>query len=252
MFHPVEQAHLAVAETIGCSVQPLTDGVALIHPLLTLRSFNCVSCGSAATLPQLVDQARSLYAAHGRPLMLALAEHVAAAGQNWLHAHGWQPQTPIQLFMVHEAAPPLLPAAEITELTAALIPTFVAILHESFGWSVAVRDQQLAHYRDLVAQTIGRHYLALADGVPVAATSLFAAGDAMRRWGVYKVATLPPYRGRGLASALVARALHAAYAGGAESVFLYTQADSPAVAMYARLGFVPAFQRTIYVAAASH
>jgi GNAT superfamily N-acetyltransferase len=53
------------------------------------------------------------------------------------------------------------------------------------------------------------------------------------------VYTTPEARGRGLATAVIAAVLHAARAERHELVFVPTDAEGPARALYERLGFEP-------------
>ncbi|HEX4932516.1 MAG TPA: GNAT family N-acetyltransferase, partial [Gemmatimonadaceae bacterium] len=75
-------------------------------------------------------------------------------------------------------------------------------------------------------------YLAYADGVPVATSSVFyAAGVA----GLYDIATLPAWRGRGIGSAVTRTPLLAARGRGYRAAVL--QSSSKGVRLYERLGF---------------
>jgi GNAT superfamily N-acetyltransferase len=81
-----------------------------------------------------------------------------------------------------------------------------------------------------------RHFAVLADGAAVSAAELYSDG---RTAQVESVVTHPAFRGRGLASAVVLRAVEEAYAAGHDFVFLVADdADWPKE-LYARLGFVP-------------
>ncbi len=59
--------------------------------------------------------------------------------------------------------------------------------------------------------------------------------------GVFDVVTRATHRGRGLASALIARALVSAHANGARAAYLQVMATNPAVAVYERFGFRTAY-----------
>jgi ribosomal protein S18 acetylase RimI-like enzyme len=88
-----------------------------------------------------------------------------------------------------------------------------------------------------------RHFAALVDGEPAAAADLYSDG---RTAQIEDVSTLPEFRGRGLASAVVARAAHEALAGGHDLVFLVADdADWPK-ALYARLGFAPLGRKWVF------
>jgi N-acetylglutamate synthase len=59
--------------------------------------------------------------------------------------------------------------------------------------------------------------------------------------GVFDVVTHASQRGRGLASALIARALADAHADGATTAYLQVEATNPAVRVYEKLGFRTAY-----------
>jgi ribosomal protein S18 acetylase RimI-like enzyme len=81
-----------------------------------------------------------------------------------------------------------------------------------------------------------RHFAVLADGAVVSAAELFSDG---RTAQVENVVTHPAFRGRGLASAVVLRAVDEAIAAGHDFVFLVADdADWPKE-LYTRLGFAP-------------
>jgi ribosomal protein S18 acetylase RimI-like enzyme len=91
-----------------------------------------------------------------------------------------------------------------------------------------------------------RHFAVRADGAFVSTADLYAEGGVAQ---VEDVVTSPAHRGRGHASAAIARAVEDALAGGAELVFLVADDEDWPKALYARLGFEPigrtwAFLRT--------
>jgi len=72
------------------------------------------------------------------------------------------------------------------------------------------------------------------DGVVVSSAQLYSDGSTAQ---VEEVATLPEYRGRGYAKALVTRAVAEAVAGNHEFIFLIADGDDWPKELYARLGF---------------
>jgi len=79
-----------------------------------------------------------------------------------------------------------------------------------------------------------RHFAVEVDGRVVSATDLFSDGKTAQ---VEEVATLPEFRGRGYASAVVQRAVDEALAAGHDFVFLTADVDDWPKALYGRLGF---------------
>jgi GNAT superfamily N-acetyltransferase len=78
--------------------------------------------------------------------------------------------------------------------------------------------------------------LGLLEGEPASGCSLFSSEG----WGrIESVVTLPPYRGRGLGAAVVARALRKSLEEGNSETFLFTEADGAGERLYLRLGFIP-------------
>jgi ribosomal protein S18 acetylase RimI-like enzyme len=79
-----------------------------------------------------------------------------------------------------------------------------------------------------------RYFAVHAGGEPVSWTDLYLDGKTAQ---VEDVATLPEHRGRGFASAVVARAVEEAEHAGCDFVFLVTDADDWPQVLYRRLGF---------------
>jgi N-acetylglutamate synthase len=84
-----------------------------------------------------------------------------------------------------------------------------------------------------------RSYVAQdANGVPLSHVLTIAEDRCV---GVFDVVTHASQRGRGLASALIARALADAHAHGATTAYLQVEATNPAVRVYEKLGFRTAY-----------
>lgn len=99
-------------------------------------------------------------------------------------------------------------------------------------------DEHAALWRAVVAQEARfrecRLYLGLLDGQPAGTCDLFAAEG----WGrIESVMTRPEFRRRGVASALVARAVADSLQNGHTETYLFTEPDSDAERLYTRLGF---------------
>jgi ribosomal protein S18 acetylase RimI-like enzyme len=106
---------------------------------------------------------------------------------------------------------------------------------ESYPWATPELIAQLLDAKVLLRrwQSV-RCFARVEDGEVTSFADLYAAGaDAQ----VEDVATLPPYRGRGYAKAVVSRAVEEAQAAGAEFVFLVAMEDDWPKELYCRLGF---------------
>ena len=79
-----------------------------------------------------------------------------------------------------------------------------------------------------------RYFTVRVDGAPVAAADLYSDGRIAQ---VETVATLPAYRGRGHASAVVLRAVEEAQSADHDLVFLTADAEDWPKELYVRLGF---------------
>jgi ribosomal protein S18 acetylase RimI-like enzyme len=87
-------------------------------------------------------------------------------------------------------------------------------------------------------------YLGIVSGQPVATLHLLCDGATA---GIYAVATLRAFRRRGIASAMIARAVADARAAGCDLICLSTDAGGAAERLYERLGFERAFESTLWV-----
>ena len=110
------------------------------------------------------------------------------------------------------------------------------ILGEPWGTPEAAR--QLLDAKLQIARAVRTRFFAvLVDGQPVSWTDLYSDGATAQ---IEDVATLPAYRGRGYASAVVLRALAEAREEGNDFVFLVADDEDWPKALYRRLGFAPA------------
>ncbi len=145
---------------------------------------------------------------------------------------GWSPERFV--LMMRRREPDRPGQAEVREVDEpTLRPLWAeAIRHEPHGKDERLVQQILGHRR-LIARAIpARFFAAEADGRLVAHCELYAENGVAQ---VENVATLPAFRGRGLARALVLRA--AEEAAGADLVFLVADADDWPHKLYERLGF---------------
>jgi GNAT superfamily N-acetyltransferase len=109
------------------------------------------------------------------------------------------------------------------------------------GGSSDVRDQLVSAQELLRAVTPAVCFGAAEDGALRSMCTLFldAHGGAGRVAMVEEVATMPEYRGRGLATAVVSAAIRAAREWGADLIVVPADADDWPQLLYAKLGFEP-------------
>jgi ribosomal protein S18 acetylase RimI-like enzyme len=108
------------------------------------------------------------------------------------------------------------------------------IRDEPWGSDPEVVRQLLGLDRRIAAVVPTRPFGVVAAGVVVSAALLFQDGPVAQ---VEDVATLPAYRGRGFARAVVIEAVAAARRAGAEVVFLIADESDWPHRLYGRLGF---------------
>lgn len=107
---------------------------------------------------------------------------------------------------------------------------------EGYGSDPEVVDQLLELDRRLARAMDVRHLAAVVNGRVASYAALYLEGDVAQ---IEDVATLPAYRDRGLARAVVLEAVSEARRAGAELVFLVADEDDWPKDLYTRLGFDP-------------
>jgi GNAT superfamily N-acetyltransferase len=164
-----------------------------------------------------------------QPAAEVLHEPIGTAVAPAFAAAGWQVSR--HLLMALEEPPPV-PGGVAEEVDPELIWPLRAewMRTEPWGTDAAV-EAMLAWERGRAELTGARAFCALERGRPVAMCLLLATPHADE---VERVYTTPSHRGRGLAYAVVARAVKEA---GDQLTFLFTDAHGAAQHLYARLGF---------------
>jgi GNAT superfamily N-acetyltransferase len=170
------------------------------------------------------------------PAVEVLHEPIGAALAPAFAAAGWQVSR--HLLMALEEAPSGV-AAGVEEVA----PDDVWELREEWmrsePWGSDEAVAAMLRWERWRAELTGaRAFCAFEDGRPASMCMLLATPHADE---VERVYTSPSHRGRGLAYAVVARALHEA---GDQLTFLFTDAHGAAQHLYARLGFRRAW--TVY------
>lgn len=114
-------------------------------------------------------------------------------------------------------------------------PTLVTILHREPYGDDEETVRMLADFRKVAAETVGaRFFAARMDGRIASACELYVDGDVGQ---IEDVNTLKEFRDRGLARAVVLRAVDEARAAGCELVFIHAELRDWPRHLYAKLGF---------------
>lgn len=134
-----------------------------------------------------------------------------------------------------DEAPRTITVEEVDLATAR--PLLVEVNRRGHGGTSEEEAQMLADFRSVLVERIGdRFFVARVDGALAGGCELYV-GDGVAQ--IEDVNTLEEFRGRGIARAALARAIHAAHEGGADLVFLVADADDWPRNLYARMGFEP-------------
>ena len=147
---------------------------------------------------------------------------------------GWKPETFV--LMVQRREPDRPSEHEARDVTEAEVrPLWAeAIRHEPHGKDETLVPRILEHLRAMSEAMPTRLFAAEADGKLVAHTALYSEDGVGQ---VENVVTLPAYRGRGLARALVLHAVAESQAAGNDLTFLVADAEDWPQRLYEKLGF---------------
>jgi GNAT superfamily N-acetyltransferase len=116
-------------------------------------------------------------------------------------------------------------------------PLHVAVNLTGHGGAIAADAETLADFHRVIADVVDTRFYVARDRREVVAGCELYLHDGVAQ--VEDVNTLEPYRGRGLARAVVLRAVEEARGSGAELVFLHADANDWPKHLYAKLGFDP-------------
>lgn len=210
-----------------------------------IARFNHVACIriAAAEREALIDRLQEHFIRRGinsAALMVTPATEPADLG-DWLAERGWNSESiPVMAWQGGNLPP--TPSIKITESAAGELDRVYAIVQRVFFPSASELYREIGRRSIWAASEIGmRHFIASIDGVPVGASSLFCWGGLA---GIYNMCTLPAYRSRGVASALLARLIEAAQQAGSEAIALV---PTPAGRrLYERFGFRERFRERYY------
>ncbi len=187
---------------------------------------------------------RTTFAAHQRRPRFEFIDVYAPDLPAALAAHGFLAEPPTYLMVCTPTT--FRPAPEVPGLTVARLAEdtpvpelqeVLSVLRQAFGTPppAYVSEAEAVQHRQRYAGL--QTFVARLDGRIVAAGSLTQPDGGLTE--LAGVGTLAGYRGRGVAAAVCAQAVAAAFAQGLEAVFL-TAGDGRAGRVYARVGFQPA------------
>jgi len=189
-----------------------------------------------ATAEQLIAETDRLFDGFAHREIVIPNDEAGSRLAATLGRDGWEVDRLV--FMVRRREADLAPIAAVEECTFEEIrPLLVEADLHSHGTTTLATAEMLADFRGTLVDAIGaRFFAARVDGELAASCDLYVHGGVAE---IEDVHTLEPFRGRGLARALVGRAVVEAGATGADLVFLFADdADWPKE-LYAKLGFDP-------------
>jgi GNAT superfamily N-acetyltransferase len=194
---------------------------------------------AGATVEALADEAERVHgeAGHAHRRVVVLDEALGARLEPGFRRLGWE--SDCFVFMAFRGpGSRSAPAADVEEVDAGeLRPLREAIVRaEPWADSEEVVHQVLESGALTARAANARHFVVRVEGEPASGADLYSDG---RTAQVEDVATFPAHRGRGLASAVVLRAVAEALAAGHDFVFLVADDGDWPKELYARLGFAP-------------
>lgn len=137
--------------------------------------------------------------------------------------------------MVHRRGPDRPAARPVRELDLeAYLPIVRAMMRREPSAPPEEVVHQLAEHRRVLAEAGARFFVAFDGEVPASRCELYLGPGIAQ---IEDVVTLPEHRSRGLARAVVLRALDAARVAGADLVFLHADEEDWPKELYRRLGF---------------
>lgn len=244
------EAYLRVTWEVPREVIPAPPFVAYLHPIddapgksvalpehpLGAESTEALADGLAAV--------RAIFASRGRQARVVFFETLAPQLPLALTRAGFdEADSELLLYRTREggdmsAAPPMIPGLSIDVHSS---ETRLDEVRE--GWNTnelgfnpastrRATDEEAEAFRRELSEA--RAFLARLDGQPAAAGMFHAPLDGVTE--LLGIATLEPFRGRGIAAAVTTRMTELAFAHGCDLVFL-RPADAHAARVYARVGY---------------
>lgn len=239
-------------DRFGIRVHRVGGTVSLVAPLTDMLALNRVWLpGDAAALHESVlDKVTALFREAGAPRFVVHWPPTAlpVEATEWFMDRGFRTGHPMAKLCRDTSAP-------VANTSACEIAEIGITEAEQFGAIAALGNELPPFMAPGFTSTIGlagwRHYLAMDDGIPIAAAALRVAGNI--GWCGF-AGTLPAYRSRGAQTALLARRVHDAAAAGCAWVTCETMADtaerpSQSFRNMTRLGFQVGYLRATCVLA---
>jgi ribosomal protein S18 acetylase RimI-like enzyme len=207
------------------------------YPRVWDLNFLRVDGGKAVDPGELAAEAELLHtdAGHTHRRVEVPDENVGARLEAFFRRLGWRIER--DAIMVYRGAGERSADTSIVEEVA---PEDLVALREEISRAEAwatdedVLREVLAANRIWGAIANARYFAVRAEGAAVSAADLYSDGRVAQ---VEDVVTLPDYRGRGFASAVVLRAVEEALSAGSDLVFLVAADDEWPKELYGRLGF---------------
>ncbi len=212
----------------------LTDSLPLVWDLNVVR----VEDAEGASAADVAAEAERVHAAagHAHRRVVFVREPDGRRLAPGLAELGWT--TDRFLFMAHRRPAEKAPSAPVEQVGRETVAPLRERLAREAPWATSEEAvlQVLAKDARIAGAGAARHF-AVREGSAVAACAdLYSDG---RTAQIEDVITLPEFRGRGYASAVVLQALAAARESGHDFVFLIADEDDWPKELYARLGFEP-------------
>lgn len=165
-----------------------------------------------------------------------------------LKAQGFQPRGKLRYLRLNAALP--VPVTDLS-VTRVIDPYQLTAFSEVQTRSFLLPNESFAQWfrflddanRSNLGDPEQSFWVGALEGRAVCAAHVMRTGAVA---GLYAVATLPGFRRRGFSRALAGRAIAESTAAGAEIITLQVYSDSPAEALYLKLGFVLEFDAEVW------
>ena len=186
-----------------------------------------------ATARDLAAEAERLLSAFGHREIVIPVEAEGARVAPGFAELGWAVDRIVYLCQ-HHAPDREAPDVEVDERTVDQVRPLLVAVNAAHGMDRATAEE-LAGFRDVLVDRIGaRLFVARVDGTDAACCDLYVHDGVAQ---VEDVNTLEAFRGRGLARAVVLRAVAEARDAGADLVFLMADDEDWPKHLYGKLGF---------------